>query len=129
MDYLQVLIEFVITFAVIYLIYYFFVIKKCKDNKKIAPTEVNIILSLYKIDVKKINLYQMIKVVSLVTVTVLSTIITIIYRFFNSTIILLVFGTLISVIVAFICYQIIGRHYEKKCQKIDQEKGEKDDKK
>lgn len=114
MNYTKVLIEFAITFFVIYLFYYFFVIKKCKNNKKIAPAEVNIILALYQINVNKIDLYQMIKIVSIVTVTVLSVIITIISEFFNSTIILLIFGTVISVIVAFICYRIIGKHYEKK---------------
>ncbi len=129
MDHINILIEFTITFVIIYLLYYFFIIKKCRDNKKVAPAEVNIILSLYKIDVKKIDLYQMIKVVSIVTVTILSTIITIICRFFDSTIILLIFGTLISVVVAFICYRMIGKYYEKKCQEINQKKGDKDDKK
>jgi len=129
MDYTKILIEFIVTFVVVYLFYYFFVIKKCKNNKKIAPAEVNVILSLYKIDVNKIDLYQMIKVVSLVTVTVLSIIITIIGKFFNSTIIMLIFGTLISVIVAFICYRIIGKHYEKKSNSLKKEKGDKNDKK
>ena len=114
MNITKVLIEFIITFIVVYLFYYVFVIRKCKQNKKIAPTEVNLILSFYKIDINKINLYQMIKVVSLVTTIILSIIITIISEFFNNTIILLVFGTLISVLVAIICYRIIGRYYEKK---------------
>ena len=114
---IKVLIEFLITFIIIYLIYYFFVIKKYKKNKKLVPQEVGLILSIYKIDVKKIDLYQMIKVVSLVTTIILSVIITIIGEFFNSTVILLIFGTLISVVVAIICYRMIGKHYEKKSQK------------
>ncbi len=82
-----------------------------------VPTEVNLILSIYKIDTKKIDLYHMIKLVSLVTTFVLSIIITAIGEFFNNTIIILIFGTLISVLVAFICYRAIGKHYEKESNK------------
>ena len=114
MDIVKVLIEFIITFIIIYLIYYLLVIKKCKKNKKIVPAEVNIILMFYKIDTKKINLYQMVKVVSFVTTLILSLIITIIGMFFDNTIILLIFGTLISLVIAIICYRIIGKYYEKK---------------
>ena len=91
----KVLIEFLISFILIYLFYYLFIIKKCKKNKKIIPAEVSIILSLHKIDVKKINLYQMIKVVSIVTTFILSLIITTIGVFFDSTIIVLIFRFII----------------------------------
>ena len=113
MNITKVLIEFLIIFIVVYGFYYFFIIKKCKKDKKVVPAEVNLILSIYKIDVEKIDLYKMIKVVSLVTTIILSLIITIISEFFDNTIILLVFGTLISVLVAIICYRFIGKYYEK----------------
>jgi len=114
MDIKKVLIEFVISFSIIYIVYYFSIIKKCKNDKKMVPTEVNLIMMFYKIDVKKIDMYQMIKVVSLVTTFIIATIITIINIFFDNTIILLVFGTFISILVAIICYRIIGSYYEKK---------------
>ena len=110
----KVLIEFGITFVIVFVFYYFFIIRKCKKDKKIVPVEVNLILSVYKIDAERINLYQMIKVVSLTTTIILSIIITIISEFFNNTIILLIFCTLISVLVAIIIYRIIGRYYQKK---------------
>ena len=113
MNILKVLIEFCITFIIVYAFYYFFIIKKCKKNKKMAPAEVNIIIALYKIDVKKINLMQMIRVVSIVTTLIISIIITIISVYFDSTLIILIFGTIISVLLAIICYRFIGRHYEK----------------
>ncbi len=116
MNIVKIIIEFVLTFIIIYLLYFFGIVRKCKTDKKIAPAEVNLILYYYDIDVKKIDLYQMIKVVSIVTTLILSVIITIISIFFHSTIILLVFCTLISILVAIICYRIIGRHYEKKSQ-------------
>lgn len=113
MDILKVLIEFIVTFIIVYAFYYFFVIKKCQKDKKIAPTEVSIILSLYHIDYKKINLMRMTRVVSLVTTTILSIIITIISLFFDNTFIVLIFGTIMSVLVAIICYRIIGKHYKR----------------
>ena len=113
MDVLKVLIEFIITFLIVYAFYYFFIIKRCKKEKKIAPAEVNIILEMYHIDYKKINLIQMIRVVSIVTTLIISLIITLISNFFDSTIIVLIFGTIMSVLVAIICYQVIGRYYKK----------------
>lgn len=117
MDIKKVLIEFAITFIIVYVIYYLLVMKKCKKNRKLVPTEVSLILSFYKIDIKKIDTYQMTKVVSIVTSFIISIIITVIGVFFDSTIILLIFGTLISIVVAIIFYGIIGRYYEKKSNK------------
>lgn len=113
MNITKVLIEFLVTFIVIYLFYYFLIIRKCKKNKNVVPAEVNLILLVYKIDVKKIDIYGMIKVVSLTTTIILALIITLISEFFTSTIILLIFGTLISVLVAIIIYRMIGKYYEK----------------
>ena len=109
----NVLTTFVVSFVIVYLSYYFFIIKKCKKDKKVAPVEVNLILSLHDIDIKKINLYQMIKVVSVVTTFIIALIITLIAELFDNTVIVLVFATLLSIVIAFICYRIIGRHYEK----------------
>lgn len=109
----KVLIEFVLSFVIVYAFYYFLIIKKCQKNKKLAPAEVNIILSLYKIDIKKIDLLQMIKVVSFVTTFIISLIITIIGTYFDSAIINIIFGTAISVLLAINFYRIIGKHYEK----------------
>ena len=117
MDIKKVLIEFSITFIIIYLIYYLVVIRKCRKDKKMVPAEVNLILMFYKIDTKKIDIYEMIKEVSIVTTIILSVIITIINTFFDDTIIVLVFGTLVSLVVAVICYRIIGSRYEKKSNK------------
>lgn len=117
MDIVKVLIEFVITFVIIFLLYYLFVIRKCKKNRKLVPAEVNLILFFYDIDIKKINIYQMVKVVGIVTTFIIAAIITIISAFFDNTIILLIFGTLMSILVAIICYRIIGRYYEKQSNK------------
>ena len=116
MNIIKVLIEFIVTFVIVYLFYYFFVIKKCKKNKKVVPAEVNLIIMLNNLDISKINVYEMIKVVSFVTSFIISLIITTIWIFFNNTIIALIFGTAISILVAIICYRIIGKYYKKQSE-------------
>lgn len=125
MNIIKVLIEFIITFLIVYLFYYIFVIKKCKKNKKLVPAEVNLIIALNQIDVSKINVYEMIKVVSVVTTFIISVIITIIWIFFDNTIIALLFGTALSILVAIISYRIIGKYYKKKSMKIEKKNGHK----
>lgn len=114
MNYLRVGVVFVVSFIILYLIYYFFIIKKCKKNKNYVPVEVNLILYKFKIDFKKINLYNMIKVVSLVTVLVLSLVITIVLELSLNTVLSLFLATLISLLIVFCCYEIIGRYYKNK---------------
>lgn len=120
MNLTKIIIEFILTFLIIYLIYYFFIIKKCQKNKKYVPAEVNLILVVHKIDYQKIDLYKMIKIVSYVTTFILALIITLISSFFDNTIIVLIFGTLVSIVVAIICYNMIGKRFKEeslKCNK------------
>ncbi len=107
------IIEFLATFLIIYTLYYFFIIRKCKKNRDYVPAEVNLILIKYRIDYKKIDIYSMVKVVSFVTTIILSFAITLVIKIYNNTIISLLFGTLLSLLLAIICYQIIGNHYAK----------------
>lgn len=112
MNYLKIGIVFVVSFVILYLIYYFFIIKKCKKNKNYVPVEVNLILLRYRIDIKKIDLYKMVKNVSFITVFILSMVITIVLEFSLNTVISMFMATLFSVLIALSCYEIIGRHYK-----------------
>ncbi len=117
---MKIIIEFLILFIILYTLYYLFIIKKCKKKKKNAPIEVNIILFLHQIDAKKINLYQMIKVVGFTTVGILSFVITLVFNVFkNSTILSIIIGSIVSIIMALICYTIIGNYYERVSRKND----------
>ncbi len=117
MDIIKVLIEFVLTFLIIYVVYYLLIIRRCRKDKKMVPAEVNLILYFYDIDLEKIDIYKMVKVVSLVTTFVIAVIVTIISAFFDNTIILLIFGSLMSILVAIIFYRIIGSYYERQSKK------------
>ena len=117
MNYLRVGIVFVICFIILYLIYYFFIITKCKKNNKYVPAEVNLILMRYKIDIKKIDLYKMIKMVSFITVMILSIVITFILEISSNVVFSIFFATIISIFIALISYEFVGRYYKNKSLK------------
>ncbi len=114
MDILKLSIEFILTFIIIYLFYYFFTIKKCKKNKKYVPVEVNLIITIYKIDVKKIDLYKMIKIVCLITSFIISISVVLIMSLSKNNILSLIIGSILSLVLAIIIYSFIGKYYKKK---------------
>jgi hypothetical protein len=114
MNILEIIIEFVVIFLVIYLLYYYLTIKKCQKEKNYIPVEVSIIIIRNKIDVKKINLYQMIKVVLLATSIILSLSIVIIHKVIKDLVLSLFIALLLSLILAIITYSFIGNYYKKK---------------
>ena len=117
MNWVKIGIVFLISFVIQYSIYYFCIIKKCKKKKGYVPVEVNLILMKKRIDTTKIDLYQMIKVVSLVTVIILSTAITFVLEFSLNIIISMFVATIISLVIALISYNIIGNYYKNKSRK------------
>lgn len=114
MNFYYFLIQFVLSFTIIYFIYYFFILRKCKKDRNYVPSEVNLIIIYYHIDVKKIDIYKFVKLVSFITTLDISLTISIVGYFFNNTLISLIFGTLISLLLAIIFYRFIGSYYYKK---------------
>jgi len=110
----RIIIELFITFVVIFAIYYFTIIKKSKNEKKYISVEVNLILMLYRIDAKKVNLFQMTKVVCLVNSIGLALAITFVSNLKEKIIVLLLLGTVVAVLLMLIIYSFIGKYYLKK---------------
>lgn len=117
MNWIKIGSVFIASFVILYSIYYFCIIKKCKKKKGYVPAEVNLILLRRNIDIKKIDLYQMIKVVSLVTVLILSLAITIVLEFSLNVVVAMFIATLLALILAYVFYDIIGKYYENKSGK------------
>ena len=109
----RICIQFLIIFAIIYLLYYFFTIRKIKKNPKYIPVEVNLILMKYKINLNKEKLYKMTNVVCFFTSLILSFSVTIISEIRISNILSLIFGSLLAVVIAMIIYGFIGKYYKK----------------
>ena len=112
MDILKILIEFIITFCLIYTFYYFFVIRKYRIDNHNIPIEVNIILVKNKIDSKKINLYKMIKFVSVLTSLILSLSVILMSHLSKNIIISVIVGVSLSIVLSIIIYSFVGRYYK-----------------
>jgi len=136
------MIWFVLTTAVTYLIYYLFIIRKydekgnriikekkskgkAKSNTKTKkkremdqakyPSEVELFIYKYKVDIKKVNFRGMLKLLGFVCsldiafiVTVLSLIKT------DNSLILLGIGALLVIPVILISFSLLGRYFKKK---------------
>ena len=114
MNIVKVLIEFLITFIILFGIYYFFIIRKCKNKKDYVSQEVNLILVVYRINYHNINVKQMCYLVSIVTALVLASAITFISYWNSNLIVALLLATLVSLLCLFIIYSFIGKYYLKK---------------
>ena len=113
-EYLKFLIEFVIAFLVVFIFYYFVTIKqyeKIKKNK--VPTEVNLILRFHDIKIEKINYKKMLIMISCVTSFIIAINLTVIYKFTNSNIVIILVTVLVSLPIALVAYDMIGKHFEK----------------
>jgi len=80
MEILKYLIYFVIFFALAYFLYYFFVVNsqikiqkgKSKKKNKDLPAEILLLRDYYKIDIEKIGIIRVLKIVNFVNALLLS---------------------------------------------------------
>ena len=113
-EYLKFLIEFVIAFLVVFIFYYFVTIKQYKKiKKKKVPTEVNLILRFHDIKIEKINYKRMLIMIACVTSFIIAINLTVIYKFTNSNIVIILVTVLVSLPIALVAYDMIGKHFEK----------------
>lgn len=119
-DIVKFLIEFGVMFIVVFLIYYFFIIRKCKKQKNYVPAEVNLIIIRYEINPKKIDLYKMVKVTSFVSVLIITFTVCVISSLFNNAKILsIIISSIASILISIICYGFIGKYYKKKSDNVE----------
>lgn len=114
MEFLKIGIEFLITFGLVFTFYYFFSIKKYKEDSKNIPIEVNLVLIKGKINPKQINMQKLIKAVCLITSFIIAISITLMSILSNNIIISIIVGVSLSVVLAIVTYGIIGKYYQKK---------------
>jgi len=111
---MDLFIQFVITFTIIYLGYYIFVVLRNKQyNSKYCPIEIQFIARLYKIDISKVNYHKLLQLVALTNAFIISlTTISVTLVDNISLKMLLCFFLLIPLIIC--CYSLIGYFYKKK---------------
>ena len=114
---MEQLLLFFLTFVVVFSGYEIFVVNRAKKNykskdKKI-PIEIKYLIKKYGIDIKKINYFQLLQVVAIVSsldITIIVTIMSLINKFIFKILFVVIF--IIPIIL--ISYSIVGKKYRKK---------------
>jgi len=112
------LLEYVIVYVLLFILYFFlFVFKKTKYNKNKVPVEFYYLVSLYRLDQKKINYKKFIYATAFINTFIIVTTYIILTRLLNKLIWQILFGIVIIVLLIIICYGLLGRYYQKRGNK------------
>ncbi len=108
------LIIFIITFILIYLVYYLFVIKRKKTLLKWQNgKEMTYLKKIYKIKIKENNLKRIATIIALSNAFIVALTLSII-SYLNNFLIQMLVGFIILSGLIILTYHIIGKHYQKK---------------
>ncbi len=112
---LGVILEYLIVFTIIFIVNYFLYVRKKKRlNKNKMPVELFYLISMYKLDIKKINYKKFLWIYSFVNTFIVSTIYIIVVYLVEGFIWQLLIGMVLLILLIIICYGLLGRYYQKK---------------
>ena len=112
---MSILLEYIIVFIAMFILNYFlFIRKKTKLNKKKVPIELNYLISIYKIDVKKIDYKKFVWIYNLINAFIIATIYIIVVYLVKNLILQIIIGMILLILLIIICYGLLGRYYQKK---------------
>lgn len=115
---LNILLEYIIAYILVYILYFFiFVRKKTKYDKNKVPVEFYYLVSLYKLNQKKINYKKFIYASSFINTFIIVTTYIIISRLLDKWVWQLIVGIVIIILLIIICYGLLGRYYQKRGKK------------
>lgn len=119
---LNIMLEYIISYALVFLLYYLlFIRKKTKYNKNKVPVEYYYVISLYGLKEKDIDYKKFMYMTLFVNTFIIVTTYIIVFKLLDNWILMLICGIVIIILLIVICYGIIGRYYQKK-QKIERRK-------
>ncbi|MDD7131861.1 MAG: hypothetical protein PUH84_01920 [Firmicutes bacterium] len=119
---LNILLEYIISYALVFLLYYLiFIRKKTKYNKNKVPVEYYYLVSLYGLRQKDIDYKKFMYISGLVNTFIIVTTYIVVSKLLNKWFIQLFCGIVIIILLIIICYGILGRYYQKK-QNIEKRK-------
>jgi len=109
---LQILIEIIIVFTLIFLLNYFLFVRKNKKLKKTEmPLELIYLSGIYGIDPKKINFRRFQYAYSLINSFIITTTYMLVMYLVKHMIFKIIIGIVILVLLIIICYGLLGRYY------------------
>ena len=119
---LNILLEYIISYALVFLLYYLiFIRKKTKYNKNKVPVEYYYLVSLYGLRQKDIDYKKFMYISGLVNTFIIVTTYIVVSKLLNKWFIQLLCGIVMIILLIIICYGILGRYYQKK-QNIEKRK-------
>lgn len=119
---LNILLEYIISYALVFLLYYLiFIRKKTTYNKNKVPVEYYYLVSLYGLRQKDIDYKKFMYISGLVNTFIIVTTYIVVSKLLNKWFIQLLCGIVIIILLIIICYGILGRYYQKK-QNIEKRK-------
>lgn len=118
----SIIIEYIISFALVFLLYYLlFIRKKTKYNKNKVPVEYYYLVSLYRLKEKEIDYKRFMYISGLINTFIIVTTYIVVFKLLDSWFWMFICGIVIIVLLIIICYGILGRYYMKK-QNIERRK-------
>ena len=118
----RIIIEYIISFALVFLLYYLlFIRKKTKYNKNKVPVVYYYLVSLYKLKEKEIDYKRFMYISGLINTFIIVTTYIVVFKLLDSWFWMFICGIVIIVLLIIICYGILGRYYMKK-QNIERRK-------
>lgn len=115
---LDILLDFIVSYVLIFILYYFFFIrKKTKYNKKKIPVEYYYLVRVYALDEKKINYKRFVYVMGFINTFIISFVYVIVFHLLNGFIWQLLCGIVLIILLIVIMYGILGRYYQKRGKK------------
>ena len=109
---LQILIEIVIVFTLVFLLNYFLFVRKNKKLKKDEmPLELIYLSGIYGIDPKKINFRRFQYTYSLINSFIITTTYMLVIYLVKHMLLKVIIGIVLLVLLIIICYGLLGRYY------------------
>ena len=112
MTLLQIILEAVIIYILVFLLNYFIFVRKNKKLKKDEmPLELIYLKGIYDIDISKISFRRFQYTYSLINAFIITTTYMLVIYLVKNMIIRIIIGTVILVLLIIICYGLLGRYY------------------
>ena len=110
--YLQIIIEIIVVFTLVFLLNYFVFVRKNKKLKKDEmPLELIYLSGIYGIDPQKISFRKFQYTYSLINSFIITTTYMLVTYLIKAMIIKVVIGIVILILLIIICYGLLGRYY------------------
>lgn len=113
--YINMLVEYLIVFVLIFIVnYIFFVRKNTRYNKNKVPLELLYLVRLYNLDIKKIKYKKFVYIYSFINTFIISTVYIVINYLVSNLILKIIIGIVLLILFIIVCYGLLARYYMKK---------------